>query len=298
MWLVKSDEVSDSESTEISNNSLRGLKRFRPKKLGKKQHYDDSDSDVSQESTGRGRKFASKLRKKGKKKGRAKESKALSPLRTRGYSPMIKSSRKRISDAPTEPSEEVAPPPPPEEDVLPTPPPSSPPPPSLPSSPAKDERLSIDKSKEESKDDGVVSCHNVRHIRFSEAEIIYEIISLDEYTSDEKKAYWLQEHEYYTISETVMKQVDKMERGIVLRDNKYSSRGLEALTSIAAMNRSKNRELEWDLVLEEQFRQREDEGLSVLDLERIALHAKNATSGSQLWAHVIGLRDELASDDL
>ena len=143
-------------------------------------------------------------------------------------------------------------------------------------------------SDDDDDDDDLSRKRRKRRTRFSKTLSFYEILHLKEYTSDEKKSYWLQGYEYQKISESCMKQVDKMERGLVLKDNKYSSRGLEPLTTIASLERSKHRELEYDLVLYEQYKQRE---AGICDDEKLARRAINTTASSQLWAHVLGLRD-------
>lgn len=84
-----------------------------------------------------------------------------------------------------------------------------------------------------------------------------------------------------------------MEMGVVLKDKKYCCRGLEALTTVASLHRSKQREIEYDIVLDEQARQRE---AGIIDMEIIADLAQHATAACQMWANVIGMRDEMAAD--
>ena len=173
-------------------------------------------------------------------KGKNKNRRAMSPLRKRGISPLVKSRKSQQEKS----VEEILPPQP----------------------------------------DGC----DERTTRFSEKLAFYEILPREEYSSDEKRSYWLQGHEYQKIAESCMKQVEKIERGLVLKDNKYSSRGLEPLTAIASLERSKHRELEYDLVLYEQSKQRE---AGFFDDEKLARLAIDTTASSQLWAHVLGLRD-------
>lgn len=78
----------------------------------------------------------------------------------------------------------------------------------------------------------------------------------------------------------------------MLRDKKYSSRGLEAFTTVAGLHRSKQRELQYETVLEEQARQFK---AGIVDLGEIGRIARNATAASQMWAHVVGMRDEIAA---
>lgn len=140
-------------------------------------------------------------------------------------------------------------------------------------------------------DDEHCKCEGDRRgvLRFAANDVVRITISRHDYTDAELEASWFQEDEYTEITMQCCKQVRKMEKGKVFKDKKYCSRGLESLTRQAAMDKAYSRRLAFDAVLDEQDEQWQ---LGVVDEEAIAERYAEVSSSCQLWASVIGLRDQ------
>jgi hypothetical protein len=132
-----------------------------------------------------------------------------------------------------------------------------------------------------------------RRVSFASQPIEHHTIARNDFSPEEIKATWFTEEEYYTISRQCCKQIDKMDKGQKLKDKKYCARGLEALTKLASIAKSKSREESIRAVLQEQDMQVEEERY---DDEAIGKAYHQVTSSCQMWASVVGLRDQRSSE--
>ena len=138
-----------------------------------------------------------------------------------------------------------------------------------------------------------------RHIRFSASVEQRTILGRHEYSTSELDACWFRGDEYATITRSCCKQIEKLEAGENLRDQKFCSRGLESHTRLAALAKTQSRRNAWDAVLNEQYEQL---SLGVVDDEPVAQLYQHASSSSLMWAQRVGLQDQKAAalvfDDL
>mmetsp|Transcript_20193 Transcript_20193/g.49529 ORF Transcript_20193/g.49529 Transcript_20193/m.49529 type:complete len:212 (+) Transcript_20193:68-703(+) len=128
-----------------------------------------------------------------------------------------------------------------------------------------------------------------RSVKFLETVHIQLVFNLDDYTEDEFNACWYSSKEYSKIEKRVMKECDKMEKGKVFKDKKYCSRGLEKFQTCNYISRKETSRKAIQSVLDEQDRQDE---LEVVDDESISQVYHNVSSSCQMWATVIGFRDQ------
>jgi hypothetical protein len=99
-------------------------------------------------------------------------------------------------------------------------------------------------------------------------------LSRSDFTPEELRASWYQYEEYNKITKDCCKQIKKMERGEVLKDKKYSTRGLESHTRQGATNKKRNRMNTIYAVLLEQDEQRHR---GMVDEEAIAQRCSQIT---------------------
>lgn len=126
-----------------------------------------------------------------------------------------------------------------------------------------------------------VSIHKEVNIRL--------IIARQEISPEEYNATWYSQEEYAKITESCCKQITMLNRGELLKDKKYCSRGLESHTKTRSRVKSMARSLACQIVLQEQDRQWR-EGIRHEDALAYLYHS--ASSSCQLWANVIGLEDQ------
>lgn len=139
--------------------------------------------------------------------------------------------------------------------------------------------------------------HDVeRRVKFADTVSVRYTGSRYDYAPDELRASWYQQEEYKRIAKECCKQVQKLEKGEILKDQKYCSRGLECHKRQVAISRRKNRKLAVEAVLKEQEEQYLLGGVVVVDEEEISCSYQQVTSSSRLWACVIGLRDQRAAE--
>jgi hypothetical protein len=132
-----------------------------------------------------------------------------------------------------------------------------------------------------------------RNVRFSIEPMLHFTLSLEDYTPEEIRASWFEGEEYNKIRKECCKQIKKMESGKILKDKKYCSRGLESHTRLASLSKTLNRKPAVDAVLDEQD---EQQHLGIVDEEIIAQRYQQTTSSCQLWATIVGLRDQRAAE--
>jgi hypothetical protein len=115
-------------------------------------------------------------------------------------------------------------------------------------------------------------------------------LSRKEYTPAEKRAAWYCPEDYGQITRECCKQVHRIERGGILKDVKYCARGLESYTRSAVQLKKQNRQAAYAAVLGGQVDFLGDD-------EQISQDYNSVSSSCQLWASVIGFRDQIASED-
>lgn len=128
-----------------------------------------------------------------------------------------------------------------------------------------------------------------RSIQFKEAEQVHLVIGLEDYTEDECDACWYSPEEYSKIEKIMAKQCDNMAKGKVLKNKKSCSRGLEKYQICNFIARRENSGTAMQSVLDEQERQDESQ---LYNDEAIAQVYHNVSSSCQMWATVVGLRDQ------
>jgi hypothetical protein len=126
-------------------------------------------------------------------------------------------------------------------------------------------------------------------VRFSPNANVRFSLSLNDYTPEEIKATWYEDEEYTKIRKDCCKQIKKMQNGEVLKDKKYSSRGLESHIRSAAITKTLNRRTASNAVLDEQEEQRQT---GVVDEKAIARRYQKTSISCQLSASTVGLRDQ------
>jgi hypothetical protein len=100
---------------------------------------------------------------------------------------------------------------------------------------------------------------------------------------------WYSSDEQKDIARRCIQEVQKLQKGKLLHDVKYSARGLEGHTTTGALAKAKNRNLAYDVVLGEQDRQRR---LGTQDVNAIAEAYHAVAHSSELWARTVALRDQ------
>ena len=130
-------------------------------------------------------------------------------------------------------------------------------------------------------------------VRFSSSVEVRPILSSKHYTPEVRKACWYQNEEYREIRYECVKELKKIQRGECLEDENYSSRGLKTQTNVGRTLKSINRRDAFDAVLSEQQKQVR---LGVVDEQAIAQKYQQIASSCQMWAHTIGLRDQLEAN--
>jgi len=119
-----------------------------------------------------------------------------------------------------------------------------------------------------------------------------EILSIYDYTPAEIDAAWFNEKDMDRITQKCFKVLHRSENGGSKNAQKYCIRGLEGHSILGSISKKRSRSSAIVAVLEEQARQRKaDEGI---DAQAIADVYRKTTSSCQMWAQVIGNRDEKA----
>ena len=117
--------------------------------------------------------------------------------------------------------------------------------------------------------------------------------SRKEYTHEELAATWYKSEEYASIRRECVKQIKKMESGMVFKDKKYCSRGLENHTRLKSICKMQNKRDSIQAVFDEQAEQQRQ---GIVDAERIAKRYHQRTASCQLWACRVGLQDQMVVD--
>ncbi|CAJ1948013.1 unnamed protein product [Cylindrotheca closterium] len=138
-----------------------------------------------------------------------------------------------------------------------------------------------------------------RRVAFSPNVMIIPILSLYDYTTSEISAAWFNGEEMDDIANRCFKVLARMESGFSKKVKKYCIRGLEGHTTIGSISKRKNRSTALTAVLLEQSKQRVE---NRVDAEAIGATYRRTTTSCQLWAQVVGKRDNetaiLCSEDI
>ena len=140
--------------------------------------------------------------------------------------------------------------------------------------------------------DHTTTTETERCVSFCEKVVVHRVMPLSSFSAEEVKACWFSEEESRQLKKSNLKQIRLLNEGKQFRDKKYCSRGLEGSTNIGVKARQLNRQLACNAVLDIQARQLRD---GVFDDDAIAAVYKRASSGCQLWAKVVGNRDQQAA---
>jgi hypothetical protein len=126
-------------------------------------------------------------------------------------------------------------------------------------------------------------------VSFADPATMRYTIARKDYSSEETKATWCTDEDYCKIIKQCSKQIQRMDKGEVLKDKQYCARGLEAHTKMGCIVKLKNRAESFNNVLREQENQLNE---GTCDDEAIARVYHQATSSCQMWANIVGLRDQ------
>jgi hypothetical protein len=147
-----------------------------------------------------------------------------------------------------------------------------------------------------------------KNVSFSASNSVGRTLSRNDITTEEKRATWYYSAEYDQITRRRSKEIQRIERGEILKDIKYCARGLEYYTRRAFQLKQKNRQAAYMAVLldcrhghhQQQnttnwrgMIQQEDDD----DDHRISDRYHSVSSSCQLWASTVGLRDQIAAED-
>jgi hypothetical protein len=133
-----------------------------------------------------------------------------------------------------------------------------------------------------------------KSVSFADPVTMCYTIARKDYSSEETKATWCTDEEYRKIIKQCRKQINRMDKGEVLKDKKYCTRGLEGNTKMRRIVRIKTRVESINNVLREQANQLNE---GTCDEEAIARVYHQTTSSCQMWANVAGLRDQRIADE-
>ena len=116
-------------------------------------------------------------------------------------------------------------------------------------------------------------------------------MTIDDYTACEISDAWYNEDEMHTITKRCFKVLNQYEHDKSNSGQKYFIRGLEGHSTLGSISKQNNRSAAYQAVFEEQQRQYENEET---DVHGISNAFQSTTTSSQMWAQVVGRRDERA----
>mmetsp|Transcript_45732 Transcript_45732/g.110833 ORF Transcript_45732/g.110833 Transcript_45732/m.110833 type:complete len:193 (+) Transcript_45732:584-1162(+) len=132
-----------------------------------------------------------------------------------------------------------------------------------------------------------------RRVAINPTVKVHEILTIYDYTASEISAAWYDEEEMDRITQRCFKVLYKYENGKSKNGQRYFIRGLEGHSTLGSISKRNNREAAYTAVLEEQQRQYENEET---DVQAISDSYQRTSSSSQMWAQVVGRRDERAAE--
>ncbi|KAL3938202.1 MAG: hypothetical protein SGBAC_006843, partial [Bacillariaceae sp.] len=130
-----------------------------------------------------------------------------------------------------------------------------------------------------------------RRVTINPTVQVHDILSIYDYTASEITAAWYNEDDMHHITRRCFKVLSKFENREVKNGQKYFIRGLEGHSTLGSISKQNNRSAAYQAVFDEQERQYENEET---DVQAISDAYRRTTSSSQMWAQVVGTRDEKA----
>lgn len=127
---------------------------------------------------------------------------------------------------------------------------------------------------------------SMKKVTFNPKVTGIQILNIDDFTPKEIFASWYDEEEMERITQRCFKILQNMEAG---NAKKYCVRGLEGHSSVGSISKKSNRTTALAAVLMEQARQWDENRFND---QAIADAYRRTTSSCQLWAQVVGKRDE------
>lgn len=145
-----------------------------------------------------------------------------------------------------------------------------------------------------------MSSSSKRTVTFNPTVTGVETISIYDYTPSEIAASWYNDEEMENITRRCVGILRKMDNSTAFKGGlKYCTRGLEGHTTLGSINKKKNRATALAAVLDAQaIRQRKKNEVTIVDSQDIADVYRKTTSSCQMWANVIGNRDQSVAEDI
>jgi hypothetical protein len=132
--------------------------------------------------------------------------------------------------------------------------------------------------------------NNTKRVRFHSRVRFKHVKHIDNYTDKQYSNTWFLEEELQEIFDHCVETVTKMISGCPLEESKgYCSRGLEYKTPTGAKTRKQNKTKGWQVVLDEQERQR---CLGISDPERISKLYHRIGADSRRAYRLLGIKDQ------
>jgi hypothetical protein len=134
-----------------------------------------------------------------------------------------------------------------------------------------------------------------RSVTFCEMVERFDILSLDDYTPQEKRVCWFQYEEYDTITKNCRKLIRKMERGFQVQiTSKYCTRGLDHMTKAGLVILDRKRSQVYDAVFEVQEELLDMGFMDDDEDESISQIYQALSFGCKQSARELAVQDELA----
>eukprot|EP00526_Cylindrotheca_closterium_P024079 CAMPEP_0113628278 /NCGR_PEP_ID=MMETSP0017_2-20120614/14651_1 /TAXON_ID=2856 /ORGANISM="Cylindrotheca closterium" /LENGTH=195 /DNA_ID=CAMNT_0000538575 /DNA_START=66 /DNA_END=653 /DNA_ORIENTATION=- /assembly_acc=CAM_ASM_000147 len=133
-----------------------------------------------------------------------------------------------------------------------------------------------------------------RRVTINETVNVVEILSIYDYTPSEIAASWYDEADMDKITQRCFKVLQRMESGGTKNGQKYCTRGLEGHSTLGSISKKKARTAAVTAALEEQARQWNEN--EEIDDQAISDAYRKTTASCQMWAQVIGNRDQQATE--
>lgn len=131
-----------------------------------------------------------------------------------------------------------------------------------------------------------------RRVAINETVKVHEILSIYDYTASEISASWFDSNEMDKITDRCFRILQKIEGRKSKNGQKYCIRGLEGHTTIGSITKSNNRSAAYIAMLDEQERHWDDE--PDIRVQAMSDAYQRISSSCQMWAQVVGNRDEQA----
>ena len=130
-------------------------------------------------------------------------------------------------------------------------------------------------------------------VTFSHNVQIAETLSIVDYTTAEINAAWYNKDEMDKITQRCFKILQRVQSGVFSsKKTKYYMRGLESHTTVGSLAKQNNRSAAYTAVFEEQERQWKHKNKEIDQARAISDAYRRTTSSSQMWAQVVGNRDQ------